>query len=322
VKLKILILIFITLINLYANEKIKVGVLAYGTVNWELDVLKYNKLDKKYGIDVEVIKLASKNAVAIALQSNSVDIIVNDWVWVNRQRASGKDISFYPYSKAVGALYTNNDKIKSLLDLSEKRLGIAGGSVDKTWLLFRAYFKNKYNKDLKDIVTPVFAAPPILYKKVSNKSLEAAINFWHFNAKLDSKGIKRLLGVKEILEEFKINSDIPLIGWTFTRSFANKNTKALNGFLQATYETKKLLSTSPIEWNRIKPLMKVKNDEMFKALKNGYINGIVKNFSDIHIENSKKVFDILYKEGGKKLVGKSTTLDSKTFWEFNPDTKW
>ena len=321
-KLKVLILMFVVLLNSYANEKIKIGVLAFGTVNWELDVLKHNKLDEKYGIEVEVIKLASKHAVSIALQSNSVDIIVNDWVWVNRQRASGKDIKFYPYSKAVGALYINDNNIKSLLDLSQKRLGIAGGSVDKTWLLFRAYYKNKYNKDLKDIVTPVFAAPPILYKKMLDKSLSASINFWHFNAKLEAKGLKRLLGVKEILEEFKISSDIPIIGWTFNSDFANKNKKVINSFLQASYESKKLLSTSNEEWNRIKPLMKVENEEMFESLKNGYLTGIVKNFSAIHIENSKKIFDILYKEGGGKLVGSSTSLDNKVFWNFTPDIKW
>lgn len=325
-KLKVLITIFITIINLYANEKIKIGVLAYGTVNWELDVLKHNKFDEKYGIDVEVVKLASKNAVSIALQSNSVDVIVNDWIWVNRQRASGKDISFYPYSKAVGALYVNDEKIKSILDLQNSRLGIAGGSVDKTWLLFRAYTKNKFNKDLKNMLEPVFAAPPILYKKILDKSLPAAINFWHFNAKLESKGIRRLLGVKEILEEFNINSDIPLIGWTFNTQFANKNTKAINSFLQASYETKKLLSSKTLkakeEWNRIKPLMHVKNNVMFTALKDGYIDGIVKNFSKNHIENSQKVFDILYKEGGKSLVGKSISLDEKIFWEFTPNIKW
>lgn len=321
-KLKVFVIMFATLLNLYANEKIKIGVLAFGTVNWELDVLKYNKLDKKYGIDVEVVKLASKHAVAIALQSKSVDIIVNDWVWVNRQRASGKNFSFYPYSKAIGALYVNDKKINSLIDLSGKTLGIAGGSVDKTWLLFRAYYKNKYGKDFKNMINPIFAAPPILYKKMSNNSLTAAINFWHFNAKLDSKGIKRLLGVKEIFKEFKINGDVPLIGWTFNREFANKNKNTINSFLQASYETKKLLSSSNEQWNRIRPLMKVKNDQMFEALRSGYINGIVKNFSTIHIENSKKVFNILYQEGGQNLVGKSTNLDAKTFWDFNPNIKW
>ena len=72
------------------------------------------------------------------------------------------------------------------------------------------------------------------------------------------------------MEEFDINSDIPLIGWTFNTNFANKNKKAINAFLQASYETKKLLSSSTKEskeeWERIKPLMKVKNDEMNLAI--------------------------------------------------------
>ena len=68
--------------------------------------------------------------------------------------------------------------------------------------------------------------------------------------------------------------------------------------------------------------MHVKNDATFIALKNGYINGIVKNFSQNEIENSQKVFDILYKEGGKTLVGNSISLDEETFWKFNPNIKW
>ena len=124
-RIKILVVFMFLLINLQANQTLKVGVLAYGTVNWELDVIKHNNLDKKYGIDLEVVKLASKNAVSIALQSKSVDIIVSDWIWVNRQRFEGKDYTFYPYSKAIGALYTSNKDVKTLLDLKDKRLGVS-----------------------------------------------------------------------------------------------------------------------------------------------------------------------------------------------------
>ena len=321
--LAILMILIFSSLNMQASTKIKVGVLAYGTVNWELDVLKHNKLDLKNGFELEVVKLASKNATSIALQSNSVDIIVNDWVWVNRQRASGKNMSFYPYSKAIGALYVQNDKkINTLLDLKNKDLGIAGGSVDKTWLLLRAYSKIKYDKELRYLVNPVFAAPPILYKKVLNKSLDAAINYWHFNAKLEAKGLKRLVGLKEVLNEFDIKTDIPLIGWTFNTDFANKNTKLINSFLQASYESKKILDSKPKEWDRIRPLMKAKKQKIFTALKEGYKNGIVKEFSSKHIDSSSKVFDVLYKEGGRQLVGESTSLDKKTFWNFNADVKW
>lgn len=321
-KIKAIILILICVINLYGNKTLKVGVLAYGTVNWELDVLKNNNLDKKNGFNLEVVKLASKNAVAIALQSNTVDLIVTDWIWVNRQRAEGKDFTFFPYSKSIGALYINNPAIKDVMDLEGKRVGISGGSVDKTWLLFQAYMKYKYEKELKELITPVFAAPPILYKKMLDKTLEASINFWHYNAKLKAKGLTRLIGIEEILAEFDIKEDIPLVGWTFSNKFALENGTLIDGFLQASYESKKILFSSDKEWNRIKPLMKVKSQKDFESLKNGYKEGVVKEFTLKQKEASSKVFDILYKQGGKKLVGKSTSLDMKTFWDFKPNISW
>lgn len=322
-KVKLLIIVLLFNFNIYAQEKLRVGVLAYGTVNWELEVLKNNALDKKNNFELEVVKLASKNAVAIALQSKTVDIIVSDWVWVNRQKANGKNMSFYPYSKAIGALYIqNNENIKTLLDLKDKYIGIAGGSVDKTWLLFQAYSKYKYNQDLKNIINEIYAAPPILYKKVSDKSIFGAMNFWHYNAKLDKNNIRKLIGIEEIFKEFDIKNDIPLVGWIFDTNFANKNPNLINNFLQASYESKKLLLDSSTQWDKIRPLMKAKDDNEFNSLKEGYKKGIVKDYSQENINSASKVFDILYKEGGEKLVGKSKTLDKDIFWNFTPDIKW
>ena len=67
--LKIVLIICLSIINLYAQNKLRVGVLAYGTVNWELDVLKHNNLDKKYDFELEIVELASKNAQLVSLQS-------------------------------------------------------------------------------------------------------------------------------------------------------------------------------------------------------------------------------------------------------------
>lgn len=312
-----LIFIFICLtLNVYALEKLKVGVLAFGTVNWELDVIKHNKLDIKNGFELEVVKLASKNATSIALQSKSVDIIVTDWIWVNTQRANNGDFSFYPYSKAIGTLYVGKDSLASnFLDLEGKKIGIAGGPVDKTWLILRAYSKLKYKKDLKDIINPTFAAPPILLKKVLDKSLDGAINFWHFNAKAKAKGARAIVQMKEVLNEFGIKEDIPLIGWTFRRDIALKNSKLYNSFIKASQEAKRILLNNENEWDRVKPLMKVKDDATFNSLKNGYKNGVILKFDEKNIEDSRKIFEILKEEGGKKLVKNSKELDPKTFWK-------
>ena len=73
--------------------KVRAGVLSYGTVNWELNVVKHHGLDRKEGVELLVTKLGGKNASAVALQGGAVDVIVTDWIWVSRQRAAGTDPS-------------------------------------------------------------------------------------------------------------------------------------------------------------------------------------------------------------------------------------
>ena len=317
-KYKLLIIIYLTLINLYGQNSLKIGVLAFGTVNWELEVLKHHKLDLKNGFNLEIINLASKNAQLVALQGKDVDIIVNDWIWVNTQKANGKNFSFYPYSKATGTLVVNkNSNINSLSDLKGKYLGIAGGVYDKTWLLFRAYSKNKFNFDLKDIVNPLYSSAPILHKKMENNSLEAAINFWHFNSKLETKNIKPLIEIEEVYKSLGLNEDLSFVGWTFDEKFALENKELINAFLKASKESKEILKNSDEEWNRIKEQMSVKNDKEFEALKNGYKKGIIEEFDENSIGDLQKVFKILLKEGGEKFVEDSTSLDNSIFWNFD-----
>ena len=315
---KLISILLLSIISLQAQENLRIGVLAFGTVNWELDVLKHHNLDKKYGFDLDVVELASKNAQLVSLQSKDVNMIVNDWIWVNTQKAKGKNFSFYPYSKATGTLLVNeNSNINTLLDLKGKHLGIAGGVYDKTWLLFRAYSKSKYDIDLKDIVNPLFASAPILYKKMQDDSLQAAINFWHFNAKLESKNIKALIEISEILKELDIQKDVSFVGWTFDTKFANENKDLINAFLKASKESKEILKNSDEEWNRIKEQMSVKNDKELEALKNGYKKGIIEEFDENSIGDLQKVFKILLKEGGEKFVEDSTSLDNSIFWNFD-----
>ena len=310
-------------INSFALDKLRVGVLAFGTVNWELSIMQLNDIAKKNNVELEIKKLPSKNGVNIALQAGAVDLIVSDYIWVSRQRTAGADFTFYPYSKAIGGVYVQPElEIHDLMDLYNKNLGISGGPVNMTWLITRAYTKYKYKKDLKDYLLATYASPPILNKKVLDKSLDGAINFWHYNAKLEAQGIKKLISLERMLKEMGIKSDVPLIGWVFSEKFAYENKKLVNDFLQASYETKKLLSDSNIQWLRIKKQMKAKNENIYNSLVEGYRAGIPKKFANEERESAKKVFDILVKEGGKKLVGDSKTLAEGTFWSFTPDVKW
>ena len=53
---------------------VRVAVLKFGTVNWEMSHIQREGLDQKEGFELEVIELAGKQATMVALQSGDVDI--------------------------------------------------------------------------------------------------------------------------------------------------------------------------------------------------------------------------------------------------------
>ena len=295
--------------------KVRAGVLSYGTVNWELNVVKHHDLDRKEGVELLVTKLGGKNASAVALQGGAVDVIVTDWIWVSRQRTAGADFTFVPHSVAVGGLMVRPDSgIKTIGNLRGRKIGIAGGPVDKSWLMLRAYAMRSIGADLKDIAKPTFAAPPLLNKIMLNGEIPAVLNFWHYTARRKSAGMVELISVTDLLPALGINRRPPMIGWVFSERWAKDYGPAIKGFLRSLRAAKKILASSDAEWDRLRPLTKAKNDETFVALRKAYRAGIPKSFGDEDIAAAKSLFKTLAEYGGRDLVGESPVLAPGTFW--------
>ena len=66
--------------NLSAEElkKLRIGSLQYGSVNWELKLIKELKLDNTNNFDLEIVELASKNAAEIYSMPIIQEEIEND----------------------------------------------------------------------------------------------------------------------------------------------------------------------------------------------------------------------------------------------------
>ena len=298
-------------------QTIKIGSLQYGSVNWELKLIKELELDKKNGFDLEIIELASKNAAAVALQGGAVDLIVTDWFWVSRQRNEGRLFSFVPHSMAAGGLIAStNSKISQDIDLKNKKIGIAGGQVDKGWLIFRAFYKKKYGEDLIKLSEPIFGAPPLLNKKLKQNSFDAILTYWPYQAKLlTDDNFKKVIDIRDILSELGIPRGMPVIGWVFKEKWVDESEEIFKNFLKASDEAKRLMLESDDIWEKVRPYMNASDDKLFKNLKDIYREGIpTGKFTDNQLEGSKKLYSILSKIGGKELVGKATELSPGTFW--------
>ena len=304
---------FFTFTN--ASEKIRIGSLQYGSVNWELDLIKELKLDEKYGVEIEIVRLASKNAAAVALQGKSVDLIVTDWFWVSRQRSQKRMFSFIPHSMAAGGLMVSDkSKINDINDLKGKKIGIAGGSIDKSWLIFRAYYQDLFGKDLRKDSEQIFGAPPLLNKKIEQGSFDAILTYWPYQARLMSKDFKTIVNVTDVIGKLGIEGNIPVIGWVFRDDWAEKNSLTLQNFVKASNEAKTLMLNSDEVWDKVKPSMNVQSEATFVNLRDIYRQGIPKESNNFNLESASKLFSMLALIGGEELVGDSTVLSKGTFW--------
>lgn len=294
---------------------VKVGVLKFGTVSWELDTIVRHGLDTAEGVDVEVVELATNNAISVALQAGAVDVIVTDWLWVTRQRAAGTDYTFAPYSTSVGALVVPADSpIDSLDDLAGKRLGIAGGPVDKSWLVFRALATQRSGVDLDASVDKVFGAPPLLNEQIELGEIDAVINNWNFVAKLEAKGFRRLIGAEEAARELGLTTDVPLLGYVFAESWAAAHRDDVLALMRASRAAKQLLLQSESAWDELRPVMRAEDEATFEALRDGFRQGVPTRWGDAERADAERLFAIMAELGGEELVGSSDAVQPGTFW--------
>lgn len=294
---------------------VKVGVLKFGTINWEMDVIKRHKLDEKAGFILDITPLASKNASSVALQGNAVDVIFSDWVWVSRQRAAGKTYTLSPTSATAGGLFAAGDiTLSSPCDIEGKTLGIAGGAVDKTWLLYQVFCEANEDKAISELTEQQFVAPPLLNKLLMQGKIPVGINFWHYGARLEAAGFRPIINLDQIIAGLGINTQVPMLGWVFDEKWAQANPSLISAFLRASAQARALLHTSDKEWDAIRPLTKAENDNVFEALKTAYRRGFSGTFGQAQKEAASQIFTLLAKEGGPKLVGESTSLSEGTFW--------
>lgn len=297
-----------------AAAPLRLAVQKTGTVAWELDVMREHGLDKHAALDLQVVVQASPEAGKIALRGGSADVIVSDWLWVSRERSLGAKLVFYPYSSALGAVMVpENSPIKSLGDLQGKTLAVAGGPIDKSWLLLQAVAA-KQEVDLKSKVKIVYGAPSLLAAKVQQGEMDAMLNYWNFCARLEAHGFRRLVGIEDLLPKFGVSSHLPMVGYVFTESFAKAHPETIAAFLDAARKAKEILKTSDAEWERIAPLTGARDAATLSAYRTRYREGIPDRPVEADAKDAAVLYRVLAELGGKALVGDATELAPGTFY--------
>lgn len=296
--------------------QINLGLQQTGTAQWEITAMQDLGIDKKHNIQVNIRPLATDQAGQVALQTGTVDIILTDFIWVSLQRHQGNMVTIVPHSLAVGGLMTDPDgPVKSVADLKGKTIAASGTPVDKSWVILQAYYGKQTGGNLADDATVKFGAPPLIAQLLNSGQAAAALNFWSWNAKAQAAGKVQLASIPEMLKGLGVETTPPLLGWAFMDSTAASKPDAIKAFLDASFETKQALLTNDDIWNQLRDVMGVKDDDtLFKDLRDGYREGIVRSYGQADIDAAAQTFGLLAKYGGTDVVGDETELSPGTFY--------
>jgi NitT/TauT family transport system substrate-binding protein len=298
-----------------AAETLRIGLQSTGTFAWQLDVIRRHGLADRAGLDLKISEFASPDAGKLALNGGSVDLAIVDWLWVARARGLGAKLLFYPYSSAVGAVMVkDNSPVRGIEDLKGRVLAVAGGPLDKSWLIVQAAAARR-GIDLKRDATLEYGAPPLIYEKFQQGEAEASLNFWNFCARLETQGYRRILDVRDAEAALGLKEPVALIGYVFSEQFAAGHRSAIDRFIAAAREADDIMLRSDQEWDALRPLMKAEDDRTFMAYRDRTREGMPRRSIAAEQADAHALFRALASAGGEDLVGPSQELDSNLYYQ-------
>ncbi|NEU12574.1 ABC transporter substrate-binding protein [Methylobacterium sp. BTF04] len=299
-----------------APPAVRVGSLPFGTVSWEAAVIKARGLDVANGFTLDVVKLAGNDAARIAFLGGQVDTIVGDLLWAARLGNEGRAMRFFPYSTTEGSLMVPaGSAIASLKDLKGKKLGIAGGPLDKNWLLLKAQARDSAGIDLENEATIAFGAPPLLALKLEQGELDAGLLYWTYCARLETRGFRRLISSDDIMRAFGASGSMALIGYLFEGATLSDKPDAVAGFTRASKTAKDMLANDAATWDVVRPLMAAEDEPTFVALKRDFLAGIPRRSLANERSDGERLYTVLARLGGERLVGVGTTLPPGLYFD-------
>jgi len=310
----IAVVVFAATTGAVAGGRIRLAVQKTGTLAWELDVIKTHGLDRKLDLEIIPVELASPEAGKVALKGGSADLILSDWLWVARERSLGDALVFYPASSTLGAVMVPKaSAIREIADLRRRKLAVAGGPIDKSWLLLQALARRD-GIDLKSEATIVYGAPPLLSEKALQGETDATLTYWNFCAELESKGMRRAIPMETVMQGLGAKAAVAVIGYVFDNGFAQRNRAAVDRFLDAVRQAKDVLATSDAEWRRLAPRIRVTDDATLAIYRTRYAEGIPRRPIAAEEEDARALFRVLAGINGGEFTGAAGELPPGTFY--------
>ncbi len=285
---------------------LRVGMIAGETLDWETEQVRRLGLDRELGVRVEPVRLPGKAATEGALLAGDVDVIVDDWLWVARQRALGQRVAaVYPYSLAVGALVARSDgPVRGLDDLPGRRLGIVS-PTDKSWLVLRAAPRRLHGFDPQQRAEVVMASPATLSKLLTAGELDAILQYWQHIPRLVVAGrFRPVMGVDDMLRAIGAKGEVPLLVYVARDETLRGRREALLAFLRAARRARAHLASHDEAWGQLGlTFWRARDPLVVAAIRERWRRGLTDGWEPGAADSIAGLFATLLDVGGYEMLG-------------------
>ncbi len=291
--------------SVHGREKISdlpvlsISVLQFGTAHWELDHILHRELDQKNGYRLELKPVANLPASRLAVTSGSVNGAVADLLWAHSRFQAGTPYLYVPFSSQIGDIVVaETSTIRSVEDLVDKRIGVAGGPSSKGWILLKKVAQRQ-GIDLEESAELQFAAPPLLSHALKRGQVDVIVTYWHFAARLRGEGSWRsAFAMAALLTELGLDRNLPVLGYVFPANWAEDHGLLVDGFAASLDQAKAELAEGESPWQRLRPMMNNPEDGVFSALREGFVAGTPAPQTDQRIADLQRLMTLTGAESG------------------------
>lgn len=236
-----------------SGRALRVALEAGGTLSWELRIMQELGLDRRYGLEVQPVRYATKAAAETALRGGEAEVKVDDWLFVTRARAQGIPVQAVDaFSRAVGGVVVRaGGPVRSVADLRGRRLGVTS-PADKSYLVLRAAAAAEFQFDPQTESQVLTVAPPLLNRLLERGDVDAIVQYWQFIPPLVATGrFRELAATRALLRRIAPGADVPFLVVAATDEAVRTKPDALRGFLRALREAKQALASRAELWDEL-----------------------------------------------------------------------
>ncbi len=222
----------------------------FGSNSFPAVFMKTFGLDKKHGVEIELVASANDQARMTMLQSGGAEVGTLDWSDVSRMRKAGVDVVGVSPFLRWGADYSIvpiNSPLKTLGDLRGKKFGVYNRN-GVNFILERAVAQGVYHVDLDKEATIQEGAGPLMWALLEQGQLDAIEAFNSVAPAMIATGKFRVLAKdSDLIAQIGL-PEIPSLLYTFRNAWVKAHPQNTRAFVAAYHDVIDMLRVDDQAW--------------------------------------------------------------------------